>query len=138
VLETWLPAKNDITICFFDMKHSWTKYAFWDVNNTKWRKWCKFVSLSLFNNTYGLPVLTIDTKYTDQVFYVRLFDLQTICANLGLEPWLSPNTYIRECLLDMRQKKNKKAFWDVSNKKWTKWSIFFHISNFITLKDYLC
>jgi uncharacterized protein YjaG (DUF416 family) len=26
------------------MSHSWTKNAFWDVNNKKWRKWCKFVS----------------------------------------------------------------------------------------------
>jgi hypothetical protein len=25
------------------MKHSETKNVFWDVNNKKWRKWCKFV-----------------------------------------------------------------------------------------------
>jgi hypothetical protein len=34
----------------------------------------------LFNNTYGLPVLTKDTKLPIQVFYVCLDNLQTICA----------------------------------------------------------
>jgi hypothetical protein len=28
------------------MSHSWTKSVCWDVNNKKWRKWCKFVNLS--------------------------------------------------------------------------------------------
>jgi hypothetical protein len=37
--------------CLLDMKHSWTKNAFWEVNNKKWRKCCKFVSPYLFNNT---------------------------------------------------------------------------------------
>jgi hypothetical protein len=27
-LETWFPPNNDIGICFFDIKHSWTKNAF--------------------------------------------------------------------------------------------------------------
>jgi hypothetical protein len=58
-----------------DMKHDWTKNTFWDVNNKKWRKWCKFVSPFLFNNTYGLPVLTMDTTSPNQVFYVCLVDL---------------------------------------------------------------
>jgi hypothetical protein len=48
-----------------------------------------FVSLFLFNNIYGLPVLTIDTKCTNQVFYLSLIYLQTICAKLGLETNLS-------------------------------------------------
>jgi hypothetical protein len=54
------------------MRHNWTKNAFWDVNNKKWRKWRKCVSPFLFNNSYDLPVLTIDTKIPNQVFYVRL------------------------------------------------------------------
>jgi hypothetical protein len=49
---------NDIRICLLDMKHSWNKNAFWELNNKKWRKWCKFVSPFFFNNTYGLPVPT--------------------------------------------------------------------------------
>jgi hypothetical protein len=42
--------------------HDALPISFWDVNNKKWRKWCKFVSHFLYKNTYGLPVLTKDTK----------------------------------------------------------------------------
>jgi hypothetical protein len=69
-----------VFVCFFDMKPSWTKNVFWDVNNKKWRKWCKFDSPFLFNYTYVFPVLTKDTKCPNLVFYDWLFDLQTICA----------------------------------------------------------
>jgi hypothetical protein len=144
------------------MEYVWTKNAFWDVNNKKWRKWYSFVSPflfntlmaylssqntsivkikyfmfdwaiyrlfvlntswkrdsqqmmifvnfcstwsmvelktrfetwiirndvnavslfppSLFNNTNGLTVLTMVTKCANQVFYVRLVDLQIISA----------------------------------------------------------
>jgi hypothetical protein len=34
----------------------------------------------LFNNTYGLPELTMNTNNPNHVFYVWLVDLQTICA----------------------------------------------------------
>jgi hypothetical protein len=34
----------------------------------------------LFNKSYALRVLTMDTKCPNQVFYVWLADLQTICA----------------------------------------------------------
>jgi hypothetical protein len=56
------------------MKHGWSKKAFWYVNNKKWRKWCKFVSPFLFNNTYGLPVLTTDPKLQINYF---IFDRLT-------------------------------------------------------------
>jgi hypothetical protein len=36
--------------------------------------------LFLFNNTYGLPVLTIDTESANQVFYVSLVDIENICV----------------------------------------------------------
>jgi hypothetical protein len=65
------------------------------MNNKKWRKWCMFVSLSLFNNNYGLPVLTKDTKCPNQDFFVWLVDLQTTCAKYGLETWFTPNDDIR-------------------------------------------
>jgi hypothetical protein len=39
-----------------------------------------FVSPFLFSNTYGLHVLTMDTKRSNQVFYVSLVVLQTICG----------------------------------------------------------
>jgi hypothetical protein len=43
-LETILFPNNDIRICLLDKKHSRSKNAYWDVNNKKWRKWCKFLS----------------------------------------------------------------------------------------------
>jgi hypothetical protein len=51
-----------------DMQSIWIKNAFWNVNNRKWYKWCKFVSLFLYNN--GLPLLTMDTNCPNQVFLV--------------------------------------------------------------------
>jgi hypothetical protein len=98
--------------------HSWTKNAFWDVYSKKWRKWCKIDSISLFNNTYGSPVLTIDIKIPKQAYYVCLVDLKTICATWGLETWHPPNNDIRIYLLDMKHGSTKNAFWDVNNKKW--------------------
>jgi hypothetical protein len=44
VLEMWHSPNNDIGIYLPGRKHSWTKNAFWDLKNKKWRKWCKFVS----------------------------------------------------------------------------------------------
>jgi hypothetical protein len=69
-----------IFVCFLDMKHSWTKNAFWVANNRKWCKWCKFVLPFLLNNSYGFHVLTIDSKRPNHVVYVWLVDLRTISA----------------------------------------------------------
>jgi hypothetical protein len=95
-----------------------------EVNNKKWLKWWNFVSPFLFNNTYGLPVLTVDTKCPNQVFYVWLVDLQTICVKYVLEKWFPPKADIRKYLLDMKHGWIKNAFWDVKNKKWRKWCKF--------------
>jgi hypothetical protein len=72
-----------IRICLFEKQRSWTKNAFWDLNNNKWLKWCKFVLRFLVNNTSGLPVLTMGSKCPNQVFYVWVVDLQTIALNTG-------------------------------------------------------
>jgi hypothetical protein len=50
-------------------------------------------ALYLSYNTYGLPVLTKDTKCPNQVFYV--------CAKYGLETSFSPNDDIRKYSLEM-------------------------------------
>jgi hypothetical protein len=55
----------------------------------------------LSHNTCGLPVLTKHTKCPNQVFYVWIVDLQTICAKYGLETWFSPNDDIRKYLLEI-------------------------------------
>jgi hypothetical protein len=118
------------------MRHSWTKNAFWAVSNKKWRKLCKFVSPFLFNNTYSLPVLKMDTKCPNQVF--SLVDLKTICAKKRLETWLFPNNDIRKRMLDMKHCWLKTHFetWiirnDVNGVK------LFHHCYLITLMDYLC
>jgi hypothetical protein len=57
----------------------------------------------LFNNSYGLPVLTMGTICPNQVFYAWLVDLQTICAKYAMETWLLPNDDIRICLLHMQR-----------------------------------
>jgi hypothetical protein len=59
-----------------------------------------FVSSSLSNNTYGLPVLTKNTKCPSLTFYVRFVDLHISWAKFVLETWFSPNDDIRKCLLD--------------------------------------
>jgi hypothetical protein len=96
------------------------------------------VSPLLFNNTYGLPVLTTDTKCPDQVFYVWLVHLQTIWAKYGLETRFFPNDNIRKWLLDMKHGSNKSALWGVSNKKRRIWCKFVSHIFLITLRAYLC
>jgi hypothetical protein len=123
-LETWFSPNYDIRKCLLDMQRSWTKNAFWDMNNKKWRKWCKFVSPFLFNNTYGSPVITMVTKCSNQVFYVWMVDLHTICAKYWLLTWLTPNNDIRKCLFVMQRCWIKNAFWVLNNKKWRKWYKF--------------
>jgi hypothetical protein len=92
----------------------------------------------LFNNTHDLPFLITNTKCPNQVFYICLVDLQTICAKYGLETWFSPNDDIRKCFLDMRHGSTKYVFWNVNNTKWRKWCELFHRSYLITLMAYLC
>jgi hypothetical protein len=77
--EAWLSPNKEIRFCLNVMRYNKKKNSLWDENNSKWRK---------SNNTYGLPVLAMDTKYPKQ---------QTICAKDGLEMWFSPNDDIREC-----------------------------------------
>jgi hypothetical protein len=108
---------------------------FWDVNNKKCRKWCKFASPLLFNNNYGLPVLTKDTKCPNQVFYVWLVEQQNIWAKFGLETWIFPNNDIRKCLLDIKHGWTKNAFWDLNKKKWRKSCMF--VSPFLINNTYV-
>jgi hypothetical protein len=112
------------------MRHSWTKHAICAVNNKKWRKWYNFILTLLFNNTYGLPVITRNTKYPNQLFYVWLVDLQFTCTKYGLETLISRNDDICKCVLDMKHGSNKNAFSVVNNKKWHKWGKFVSPSSF--------
>jgi hypothetical protein len=79
---------------------------------------CVFVSPSLFNKTYGIPVLTMDTKCQNQVFYVwfvlnrgwKLDPLQIMIFVYVSSTW---NIF------------ELNAFWVVNIKKWRKWCKFF-------------
>jgi hypothetical protein len=95
------------------------------------------VSHFLFNNTYGLPVRTTDTKCPNQVIHVWLFDLQTICAKDGLETWFSPNDDIRNYLLDMKHGSTKNAFRDWITRNDLNGVSFFYLSCLITLTAYV-
>jgi hypothetical protein len=94
------------------------------VNNKKRHKWCNFLSYFLFNSTYGLPVLTIDTSYPNHVFYFDWSNNNLFVINRVRKPFSSPNNDIRICLLDMRHSWITNAFWDVNNMKWRKWCKF--------------
>jgi hypothetical protein len=78
--------RDSLQMLFVNVWSTWSmvhiKDAFWYVNNKKWSKRCKFVSLFLFNNAYGLPMLTTDTNYPIKYFMFdwrnyRLFVLNT-------------------------------------------------------------
>jgi hypothetical protein len=103
------------------MQHSRTKKAIWTSNRKKWRKWCILDSLFLFNNSFVLPVLTIEFTFPNQVFYVTLLALQTICAKLGLKTWFTQNNVIRIYLHVMQISWTKNAIWNLNSKKWRKW-----------------
>jgi hypothetical protein len=120
------------------MQRSWTKNAFWDVNNKKWHKWCKVVSPFLYNKTNGIPMLRMDTKCPNQVCLMfelsiyRYFVLNR-CWNLN-----SLQIKIFVYFLDMKHRWKKNTFWGVNNKKWRKWCNFFHLSYLITPMAYQC
>jgi hypothetical protein len=121
VLETWFSPNDNIRKYLLVIKHCSTKNAFWDLNNKKWRKWYKYVSPFLFNNTWGLPVLTTDAKCENQLFYVWLFYQQCSCAKYGIETRFYPNDDVRKGLTDMKLGSTKNACWDVNKKEWNKW-----------------
>jgi hypothetical protein len=109
-----------IFVNFYSKWNGSIKNAIWDVNNKKWYNWHKFESRFLFNNTYGLPVLTKDSKCPNQVFCL-IGRSTTICGKQVLETWISLNNDNRICLLNMRYSWTKSSFWDVNNKKWRKY-----------------
>jgi hypothetical protein len=90
------------------------------LHRKKWPEWCILDSPYLFNNSIGLPALTINTTCRNQLFYVSLFDLQTNYAKLGLKTWITPNGVIRIYLHDMQRSWTKNAIWNLNNKKWNK------------------
>jgi hypothetical protein len=108
------------------------------LNRKEWRKWCIFVSLFLFKNCFGLPVIAFGTTCPNQVFYVWMVDLQAFCAKYGLKTWSSPDDDIRKCLLHMQRIWTKTRFETWITRNDMNGVNLFLLSYLITLMAYLC
>jgi hypothetical protein len=112
-----------------------TRFERWITRNDIWYK---FDAPFLFNNTYGLPMLTKDTKFPNQVFYVCLDDLQNICNNRG---WKRDPYQIMICvhvcstwsLVEIKTRFETWIIWNYVNSVSK-----LHFSYLITLMAYLC
>jgi hypothetical protein len=107
------------------------------VNNKKWRKRCKFVLLS-YLVTHGLPVLTMGTKCSNQVFCAWFVDLQTICVNRGWKfDSLRMMIFVHVCLTCIVvEPKTRLETWNARNV--LNGLYWFHLSYLITVLAYLC
>jgi hypothetical protein len=93
----------------------------------------------LFNNTYGLPVLTKDLKCPNKLFYVWLVYLNRLLVqNTGWERDSLQMMMLVNVCSTWRMVHIKDAFSYVNNKKWRKSVSLFHVSYLITLMAYLC
>jgi hypothetical protein len=108
------------------------------VNNKKWLKWSKLVSTLLFNNTYCLPVLTVDTKCPNQVLYVWLVNLHTICPKYGMETcFVQMMIFVDICPpWSMVELQTRLEEWISTNA--INGVSLFHLSYLITLMVYFC
>jgi hypothetical protein len=105
LIETWI-ARNDVNgVCWFRLSFL----------------------ITIWHWSLHLNLLTMGTKCQNQVMYVWLVDLQTICTKYELETWLPPNDDIRICLLDMQRSWTKNIIWNLKSKKWSKWCILVSI-----------
>jgi hypothetical protein len=118
--------------------HRWTKNAFWDLNNKKWRKWYKFVSPFLSNDTFGFIVLTKDTKCPNQVFMYdwsiyRLFVLNRCWKQDPLQIKIFVYLCSTWCMVELKTRFDSRITRNVVNGV-----SLIHLSYLITLMAYLC
>jgi hypothetical protein len=136
-LETWLSPNEGIRNYLLDMKHGSPKKVFWDKNNRKWRKWCELVSPFLFNNTYGLPVFTMDTKCPNLYF---MFDWSIYRLFVLRRGWKLESFQIMlfEHVCSTWNSWTKDAFETSITRNDVNGVKLFHLSYLITLMAYLC
>jgi hypothetical protein len=120
------------------MKHSSSKNTFWGVSNKKWRKWSNFVSPHLFNNTYGLPMLTMDTTCPNQYF---IFDWSIYSLLVLNRSWkrdsLQIMIFVYVCSTwGMVELKTRFETWITRND--VNGVSLYHLLYLITLMAYLC
>jgi hypothetical protein len=97
--------------------------------------------VTLFHLYYLITLMAYLCSQRLQTYTIRilfwLVDLQTICAKYRLEMRIHPRDNIRKCLLDMRHRWTKNAFWDVKGRNYINGVSLFHLSYLITLIAYL-
>jgi hypothetical protein len=125
---------NDIRICLLDMRLSSTKNAFWDVNSKKCRKWCKFFSPLLCNNTQCSQwTSSVQIKYF-------MFDWSIYRLIVLNRAWKRDSLEIMSfvCSLDMGAVDLKTRFESWIKRNEVYGVRFLHFSYLITLMAYLC
>jgi hypothetical protein len=113
--------------------------AFSDVNIKKLHKWCKFVSPFSYNNTYGLPVFTMDTKWPKPVFLIFDWSIYRFCVlNSGWNrEYLQLIIYVNVCSTWSKVGlKTRFKTWITRND--VNGFSLFHLSYLITHMIYLC
>jgi hypothetical protein len=137
-METWLSPNKDIRICFLDMNYSWNKNAFWEVNNKRRRKWCKFVSRSYLITlvAYLCSQMTpnVQIKYFIFVWWIyTLFLLNTGWKLDSIQMMIFVNICSTWSIVEL---KTRFETWltrnDVNGVR------LFHLSYLTTLMAYLC
>jgi hypothetical protein len=120
------------------MNHSWTKDAVSDVNNKKWRKWCKIFSPPLFKNSYGLPVLR--TAPNVQIKYF-VFDFSICCLFVLNTDWkrdfLQMRIFVNVCSTWSMVELKMRFETRITSNDVNGASLFYH-SYLITLTAILC
>jgi hypothetical protein len=137
-LETSLPPNNDIRICLLDRRHSWTESAFWNVNNKKWRKWCKDFHLSYLitrmANLWSQWTPTFQIKYFMFHWSIyRLFVLNTTLKRDSFQMIIFVNDFSTWSTVRI-----KESFDTSISRIEVSGVSLFHLSYLITLMAYLC
>jgi hypothetical protein len=136
VLGTWFSPNYDIRICLLVMQRSWPNNAIWILKSKKWRKWCVLNSLVLFNNNFVLPVFTIGTNCSNQMFYWSIYKL-VVLNTAWKRDYLQIIIFVNFCsTCSVVELKTRLETWitiiDANGVN------FFLLSYLITLMAYLC
>jgi hypothetical protein len=106
------------------MQRSWTKNAFWDVNNKKWPKWCKFLLLSYLITLRAYLCHNGHQMYKSSFLCVIGRSTEFLCQ-IGAGNVTHTKWWYSYCLLDMHRSWTKNAIGNLKCKKCLKWCILF-------------
>jgi hypothetical protein len=106
------------------MQHSWTKNGFWDVNNKKWRKWCKLLLIP-YLITLRAYLCHNGNQLSKSIFLCLIARSTDYLFQIGAGKVTHSKWWYSYCLLDMHRSWTKNAFGNLKCKKWLKWCILF-------------